>query len=138
MGKIRSIIKSIVVTSFSWFLAWGVLVVTVGTVEAQPADDTAVSVETTYLKNIRQVTSGFVKAGEGYFSPDATQIIYQAITKDYPFYQIYTQPLAGGRPRMLSTGRGRTTCSYFSLDGKRIMYSSSHTCLLYTSDAADE
>ncbi|MEE2843748.1 MAG: biopolymer transporter Tol, partial [Planctomycetota bacterium] len=119
--------KSIVVTSFSWFLALGVLLATVGTVEAQSATDTAVSIETTYLKNIRQVTSGFVKAGEGYFSPDATQIIYQAITKDYPFYQIYTQPLAGGRPRMLSTGRGRTTCSYFSLDGKRIMYSSSHT-----------
>ena len=127
MELVRSITKSIVVTSFSWFLALGVLLATVGTVEAQSASDTAVSIETTYLKNIRQVTSGFVKAGEGYFSPDATQIIYQAITKDYPFYQIYTQPLAGGRPRMLSTGRGRTTCSYFSLDGKRIMYSSSHT-----------
>jgi hypothetical protein len=90
MEEARSILKSIVVASFSWLLALGVLLVTVGTIEAQPASDTGVSIETTYLKNIRQVTSGFVKAGEGYFSPDATQIIYQAITKDYPFYQIYT------------------------------------------------
>ena len=127
MEMFRSIMKSIVVTSLSWFLALAALLATVGTVEAQAVSDSAVSVEMTYLKNIRQVTNGFVKAGEGYFSPDATQIVYQAITKDYPFYQIYTQPLAGGRPRMLSTGRGRTTCSYFSLDGKRIMYSSSHT-----------
>ena len=42
------------------------------------------------------MTSGFVKAGEGYFSPDGKTIIYQAVPKDYPFYQIYTQPLDGG------------------------------------------
>ena len=84
------------------------------------------SIESKYLKNIRQVTSGMVKAGEGYFSPDGKQIIYQAVPLDYPFYQIYTQPLAGGRPRRISTGRGRTTCSYFSPDGKRILFASSH------------
>ena len=88
-----------------------------------PAED---SVEGQYLSNVRQVTSGFVKAGEGYFSPDGKQIIYQAVPQEYPFYQIYTQPLAGGEPKLVSTGRGRTTCSYFSPDGKRILYSSSH------------
>ena len=36
------------------------------------------SVESKYLKNVRQVTSGFAKAGEGYFSPDGKNIIYQA------------------------------------------------------------
>ena len=82
--------------------------------------------ESGYFKNVRQVTSSFVKAGEGYFSPDGTKIVYQAITKDYPFYQIYTQPLTGGRPRLVSTGRGRTTCSYFSVDGKHILFASSH------------
>ena len=84
------------------------------------------SVEPTYLSNVRQVTSGFVKAGEGYFSPDMKTIIYQAISKEYPFYQIYTQPLAGGAPRMVSTGRGRTTCSYFTPDGAKILFASSH------------
>jgi Tol biopolymer transport system component len=84
------------------------------------------SVEGRYLSSIRQVTSGFVKAGEGYFSPDGATIVYQAQPLDYPFYQIYTQPLAGGRPERISTGRGRTTCSYFSPDGKRILFASSH------------
>lgn len=84
------------------------------------------SVEGRFLSNVRQVTEGWVKAGEGYFSPDGTQIVYQAVTKDYPFYQIFMQPLEGGAPRLLSTGRGRTTCSYFSPDGNRVLFASSH------------
>src|SRR4051812_34137775 len=84
------------------------------------------SIEGKFLTGIRQVTSGFVKAGEGYFSPDGKQIIYQAQPLDYPFYQIYTQSLTGGRPKRISTGRGRTTCSNFSPDGKRILFASSH------------
>ena len=91
------------------------------------AQDTSVSeLESTFLKNVRQVTSSFVKAGEGYFSPDGKRIVYQAITKDYPFYQIYTQSLEDGRPRLVSTGRGRTTCSFFTSDVKNILFASSH------------
>lgn len=89
-------------------------------------DQAAASVESQFLGDVRQVTSGFEKAGEGYFSPDGTQIIYQAIRADYPFYQIYTQPLAGGEPKLISSGRGRTTCSNFSPDGKRLLFASSH------------
>jgi TolB protein len=84
------------------------------------------SPEGNYLTNIRQVTSEFVKAGEGYFSPDMSTIIFQAVEKDYPFYRIFTMPLAGGEPRMVSTGRGRTTCSYFRPDGEKIIFASSH------------
>lgn len=84
------------------------------------------AVEGKYLSHIRQVTSGFQKAGEGYFSPDGKSIIYQAVPRDYVFYQIYTQPLADGRPKLLSTGRGRTTCSYFSPGGRRVLFASSH------------
>lgn len=92
-------------------------------VKAVQAQD---SIEGKYLTNIRQVTTGFERAGEGYFSPDMTTIVYQAIRADYPFYQIYTQPLENGVPRLISTGRGRTTCSYFSPDGKQILFASSH------------
>ncbi len=84
------------------------------------------SIEGQHLANIRQATSGFVKAGEGYFSPDGRTIIYQAVPQGYPFYQIYKQPLAGGPPQLLSSGRGRTTCSFFSPDGKHIIFASSH------------
>ena len=86
----------------------------------------APSIEGKYLSNVRQVTSGMVKAGEGYFSPDGAAIIYQAVPQDYPFYQIFTQDLENGVPRLVSTGRGRTTCSYFSPDGERILFASSH------------
>lgn len=84
------------------------------------------STEEKYLSDIRQVTSGFERAGEGYFSPDGKTIVYQAYPPGYPFYQIYTQPLAGGTPKLISTGRGRTTCSYFSPDGKKLLFASSH------------
>lgn len=94
--------------------------------QSSGADDSAESVEGRYLSNIRQVTDGFVRAGEGYFSPDERTIIYQAVTTEYPFYQIYTQPLIGGRPKLVSTGVGRTTCSYFRPDGRKIIYASSH------------
>jgi len=84
------------------------------------------SIESKFLSNVTQVTSGLLKAGEGYFSPDQSSIIYQGVSRDYPFYQIYTQPLAGGTPKMVSTGRGRTTCAFFHPDGKHILYASSH------------
>jgi Tol biopolymer transport system component len=82
--------------------------------------------EAKMLSGVRQLTSGFARAGEGYFSPDGKEIVYQAVRKDYPFYTIYTQKLDGGEPTMVSTGRGRTTCAYFSPDAARILFASSH------------
>ena len=82
--------------------------------------------EAKHLPNIRQITSGMVKAGEGYFSPDEKTIIYQAVPQEYPFYQIYKQPLAGGEPTLVSTGRGRTTCAYFAPDAEKLIFASSH------------
>lgn len=107
------------------------LLMTMGALPAAPslADDNpaaADSVESKYLSDIRQVTSGMEKAGEGYFSPDGKTIVYQAVPPGYPFYQIYTQSLEDGHPRRVSVGRGRTTCSYFSPDGKHIIYASGH------------
>ncbi|MBX3440771.1 MAG: PD40 domain-containing protein [Planctomyces sp.] len=83
--------------------------------------------EAEWLGNIRQVTRGFPRAGEGYFSPDGKTIVYQAFPLGYPFYQIYVQPLDKFEPMRLSPGRGRTTCAYFSPDGSRILFSSGHS-----------
>ena len=69
--------------------------------------ESADSIEGQFLSNGRQVTSGFEKAGEGYFSPDGRTIIYQAVPRGYPFYQIYKQSLPDGKPQLVSTGRGR-------------------------------
>ena len=84
--------------------------------------------EAVHLKNIRQVTKDFVRAGEGYFSPDGKQIIFQAEEPDSgnPFYQIFVMDLATGKYRRVSSGVGRTTCSYFRPDGKKIIFASSH------------
>src|SRR5215470_8737436 len=92
-----------------------------------PADDWKVQ-EAVHLQNIRQVTHDFIRAGEGYFSPDGKQVVFQAEEKDTgnPFYQIYVMDLATKRFRRLSPGIGKTTCSYFSPDGKTIIFASSH------------
>jgi Tol biopolymer transport system component len=84
--------------------------------------------ESRYLKNVRQVTSDYVRAGEGYFSPDGTKIIFQAEEKGTgnPFYQIFVQDLATGRAVRVSPGVGKTTCAYFRPDGKRIIFASTH------------
>src|SRR5262249_29350246 len=84
--------------------------------------------EAQYLHNIRQLTKDFVRAGEGYFAPDMKQIIFQAEEKDTgnPFYQIFVMDLDSGTYRRVSPGVGKTTCSYFRPDGKKIIFASSH------------
>jgi len=51
------------------------------------------------------VTDGFVRAGEGYFSPDGKKIIFQAEEKDTgnPFYQIFVQELDTGKFRRIES-----------------------------------
>jgi hypothetical protein len=110
-----------------------VLVLAAGRMSVLAAEPSALptpkltALEAKALGNVRQVTFGLPRAGEGYFSPDGMSIVYQAYPVGYPFYQIYTQSLEKGEPRLVSTGRGRTTCSYFSPDAKTILFASSHT-----------
>lgn len=90
------------------------------------AERPAASLEAAHLANLRQVTFGLPRAGEGYFSPDGEWIVYQAYPVGYPFYQIYVQRLDERVPRRISPGRGRTTCAYFTPDGERILFASAH------------
>ncbi|MFQ5590926.1 MAG: biopolymer transporter Tol [Phycisphaerae bacterium] len=85
--------------------------------------------EARFLSNIRQLTSedmGLVKAGEAYFSPDDSTIIFQAVPAGKTRYQIYTLDLATRELRMVSTGKGGCTCAFYRPDGKRIIFASSH------------
>jgi Tol biopolymer transport system component len=97
------------------------------TLGVQPATDWQAA-ESVHLKNVKQVTFDFLRAGEGYFSPDGKTIIYQAEEKGTgnPFYQIFVQDLATGSKRRVSPGFGKTTCSFFRPDGKRIIFASTH------------
>lgn len=83
--------------------------------------------ESVHLKNIRQLTSGFSRAGEGYFSPDGSKIVYQAVPEGQSEYQIYVQDTdPAAKPKMVSTGKGKCTCAYFHPNGKSILFGSSH------------
>jgi Tol biopolymer transport system component len=83
--------------------------------------------ESKHLKNVRQLTFDFAKAGEGYFSPDGKKIIFQAAPPGKDDYQIYTIDLSeGAKPKLVSTGKGKCTCAYFHPNGKSILFGSSH------------
>src|ERR1700722_1963391 len=79
----------------------------------------------THLRNVRQLTFGGQNA-EAYFSADGKQLIFQSSHGDVKCDQIFTMKIDGSDMRMVSTGKGRTTCSYFYPDGKNILYSSTH------------
>jgi TolB protein len=106
---------------------------------AQPPADWKAD-EAKHLTNIKQVTADFVRAGEGYFSPDGRTVIFQAEEKDTgnPFYQIFTQDLATGKTTRVSPGQGRTTCAFFRPDGKKIIFASGHTHPDLKKEYADE
>lgn len=94
------------------------------TTQAQAIDEQ--SKENYFLKYITQLTFEGEKSGEAYFSPDGSEIIFQSVRDGNKFYQIYKMDTKGGDAKLISTGKGKTTCSYFSPDGKKVIYSSSH------------
>jgi Tol biopolymer transport system component len=94
--------------------------------------------EARHLANIRQVTYGFAKAGEGYFRPDGNAVIFQAVSNvppsafhvpqpDEDGYQIFTVDLRpDAAATRVSTGKGRCTCAFYHPDGKSILFASTH------------
>ncbi len=77
-----------------------------------------------HLTNIKQLTFGGSNA-EAYFSYDGKQLIYQATKGKFSCDQIFTMNIDGSNNKLVSTGKGRTTCGYFLPDG-RIVYASTH------------
>src|SRR6266496_6542742 len=78
-----------------------------------------------HLRNMKQLTFGGENA-EAYFSSDGKKLIFQSTRDGHECDQIYTMNIDGSGVRMISTGEGRTTCSYFFPGDKRILYSSTH------------
>ncbi|HNR85833.1 MAG TPA: peptidase M28, partial [Taishania sp.] len=84
------------------------------------------------IKNLRQLTNGGDNA-EAYFSPDGTKLTMQVTNpkEGVECDQIYELDLSIQNPtfkdlKLISTGTGRTTCSFFMPDGKHILYASTH------------
>jgi TolB protein len=81
-----------------------------------------------HLKNVRQLTFGGQNA-EAYFSIDDKMLIFQHQGGGVACDQIYTMPVdtpdgKPATPKLVSSGKGRTTCSYIFPNGKKILYSS--------------
>jgi len=65
-----------------------------------------------HFRDIRQLTFGGQNA-EAYWSPDGTQLIFQGYSGERKCDQQFTMNLATGETKMVSSGKGRTTCGYF-------------------------
>jgi len=85
-----------------------------------------------YFKNVRQLTFGGDNA-EAYWSYDGKSIVFQ---KTNPKEGVFCDQIFAGKvpvtdaqkftPKMIGTGKGRSTCAYFLPDGKHIIYASTH------------
>jgi len=83
--------------------------------------------EARFLSRVRQLTFEGRRAGEGYFSPDGTEMVFQSEREaGNPFFQIYAMDLTDGEVRRISNGVGKTTCSFFQPGSDRILFASTH------------
>ena len=80
-----------------------------------------------HFKNVKQITFGGDNA-EAYWSFDDKNLVFQSnynewgVECDQMFLMSVDESFELNSPKMLSTGDGRTTCSYFMPDNKHILY----------------
>jgi Tol biopolymer transport system component len=63
---------------------------------------------------------------EAYLSFDEKKLIFQATVGDLQCDQIFSMNIDGSEKKMVSTGKGRTTCAYFLPGDNKIIYASTH------------
>lgn len=89
--------------------------------------------ESDTLSDITQLTTGFDRAGEAYFSNDMKWVIFQATPRGESQYQMYVAPtvhksgdvLTLGRPIRITPSPSRNTCGFFSPDTQSLLFASS-------------
>jgi len=74
-----------------------------------------------HLTNLRQLTTGGQNA-EAYFDWTGGRLVFQSTRPPFGCDQIFTMNVDGSDVRLVSSGKGRTTCAYFFPDGKRLIY----------------
>ncbi|HEY7696952.1 MAG TPA: hypothetical protein VIE88_00980 [Vicinamibacteria bacterium] len=83
--------------------------------------------EKDFLSRTRKLTVEGRRAGEGYFSPDGKQMVFQSERESgNPFYQIYEMDLTTGETKRISSGRGKTTCAFFQEHTGNVLFGSTH------------
>ncbi len=78
-----------------------------------------------HLKNVRQMTFGGQNA-EAYWNVAGNKIVYQTRQPGWADEQIIEMNVDGSNKHLISTGKGRCTCSYFTPDESWIYFSSTH------------
>ncbi len=102
-------------------------------VERNAGNDSLLYPQEKHFKNMKQLTVGADNA-EAYWSFDSKMISFQSNNQawgnkcDQIFYMnVDGQDLStGALPQKISTGMGRTTCSFFLPNNKQILYASTH------------
>jgi hypothetical protein len=83
--------------------------------------------EEQFLSNVRQLIYDGKRSGEGYFSPDGKLLTFQSEREPgNPFFQIYLLNLETGESHLISTGTGKTTCSFIRPGVDEVLFASSH------------
>jgi Tol biopolymer transport system component len=94
-------------------------------VESDPL--AAAAKEALLLTNTRQLTFDGRRAGEGYFSQDGSQLVFQSEREaGNPFFQIYVMDRQSGDIERVSPGKGKTTCAWIHPDGNKVLFASTH------------
>jgi Tol biopolymer transport system component len=79
------------------------------------------------LSRVRRLTIEGRRAGEGYWSPDGRQLVFQSEREPgNPFYQIYLLDMTTGDATRVSPGIGKTTCAFINPETGDILFSSTH------------
>ena len=81
--------------------------------------------EETHFASLTQLTFGGENA-EAYLSHDESRLVFQATHEGMECDQIFTMGADGSDAKMVSNGKGRTTCAYFLPGDERILYASTH------------
>ena len=90
------------------------------TAQAQPS-------ERDFLSRIRRLTIEGRRAGEGYWSKDGRQLVFQSEREPgNPFYQIYLMDMDTGNTTRVSPGTGKTTCAFINPQTDDILFASTH------------
>jgi Tol biopolymer transport system component len=101
---------------------------------AEPSQDitesdpkAATAREAQLLRGSRQLTFEGRRSGEGYFSADGTQLVFQSEREPgNPFFQIYVMDLETGDVERVSPGGGKTTCAWIHPQGNHVLLASTH------------
>jgi TolB protein len=117
--------KTIPVVSMSRFGSVILVVAILVSIAYADAPDSLRHANERHLRNVRQLTFGGTNA-EAYFSFDGQRLIFQSTRPPYGCDQMFSMKIDGSDQRLVSTGKGRTTCGYFLPDGNKILYASTH------------